>query len=179
MAPDRKLPWEVFRLASSLLPHFDQVFEDSQLSPTDLFVLSHIKHFGSEHVSGQKILLKNEILDLLKRVYGYSATRATTIIKELHNEGLLISQELTEDQKQMYFGSSKGYKDAVLLSEKGVRELDEFNLSLDKLFDRLTAGMSQRKLKILSNALTYFSKYAYSKLNETTNNIPRSNARLN
>lgn len=164
MEKQRELPWQVYRLASSLLPHLDRVFEASTLSPTDLFVLSHIKHFGRDYKNQQKILLKNEILDLLKRVYGYSPTRATGIVKELHNEGLLSPKELTEVEKEKYFSERKGYKDALILSEQGVKELEKFNTNLNNLFIQLTAGMSSRKFAALSAALTFFSNYAYAKL---------------
>lgn len=166
MEKQREMPWQVFRLASSLLPHLDRVFETSTLSPTDLFVLSHIKHFGRDYKKGRKILLKNEMLDLLKRVYGYSPTRATGIVKGLHNEGLLSPEELTEAEKEKYFGERRGYKDALILSDEGVQELDKFNANLNKLFVQLTAGMSPRKFAALSRALTFFSNYAYRKLHD-------------
>jgi hypothetical protein len=127
-------------------------------------VLSHLKHFGNDYGPGQKILLKNEVLDLLKRVYGYSAAAATTIVKNLHNGGLVDMESLTADKKEFHFGERKGYKDAIVLTERGAAELDKFNANLNRLFDEITGDMPQIKLKALTTALAYFSRYAFERL---------------
>jgi hypothetical protein len=164
MSQNKGLPWEVFRLTSALLPHLDRLFETSTLNPTSLLVLSHLKHFGNDYGPGQKILLKNEILDLLKRVYGYSAAAATMIVKNLHNGGLVDMESLTAEKKEVYFGERRGYKDAIVLTDSGVVELDKFNGNLNRLFDEITGDMPRVKLKALTTALAYFSKYAYERL---------------
>lgn len=164
MSQNKGLPWEVFRLTSALLPHLDRLFETSTLTPTSLLVLSHLKHFGNDYGPGQKILLKNEVLDLLKRVYGYSAAAATTIVKNLHNGGLVDMESLTADKKEFHFGERKGYKDAIVLTERGAAELDKFNANLNRLFDEITGDMPQIKLKALTTALAYFSRYAFERL---------------
>jgi len=132
MDQNKGLPWEVFRLTSALLPHLDRLFETSTLTPTSLLVLSHLKHLGNDYGPERKILLKNEVLDLLKRVYGYSAAAATTIVKNLHNGGLVDVESLTADKKEHYFGERRGYKDAIVLTARGVAELDNFNRNLNR-----------------------------------------------
>ncbi|HKG14907.1 MAG TPA: hypothetical protein VKB12_16390 [Pyrinomonadaceae bacterium] len=164
MEEQRHLPWEVFRLASALLPHLDRIFEQTRLSPTDLFVLSHLKHFGRQHEGEQRIILKNEMLDMLKRVYGYSAPGATRIVSKLHEEGLIEIEPLTEVQKEKYFGERTGYKHALILQPHGLGELNSFNEKLNRLFEQLTADMSGRRFTILSGALAFFSRHAYERL---------------
>jgi DNA-binding MarR family transcriptional regulator len=164
MDQDKGLPWEVFRLTSTLLPHLDRLFETSMLTPTSLLVLSHLKHFGKDYSPKRKILLKNEVLDLLKRIYGYSAAAATMIVKNLHNGGLVDIESLTADKKELYLGERRGYKDAIVLTKRGADELDNFNRNLNRLFDEITGDMPRMKLKALTAALAYFSRYAFEKL---------------
>jgi hypothetical protein len=166
MDQTKGLPWEVFRLTSALLPHLDRLFETSTLTPTSLLVLSHLKHFGNDYGPAQKILLKNEVLDLLKRVYGYSAAAATTIVKNLHNSGLVDVESLTTDEKELYFGERRGYKDAIVLTGRGAAELNSFNGNLNRLFDEITRDMPRVKLNALTTALAYFSRYSYEKLDK-------------
>ena len=123
-----------------------------------------MKHFGNDYAPGRKILLKNDVLDLLKRVYGYSAAAATTIVKNIHNAGLVDVESLTADKKELYFGERRGYKDAIVLTERGAAELDNFNGNLNRLFDEITGDMPRVKLKALTTALAYFSRYAYERL---------------
>jgi hypothetical protein len=164
MDQNKGLPWEVFRLTSTLLPHIGRLFETSTLTPTSLLVVSHLKHFGKDYGPGRKILLKNEVLDLLKRVYGYSAAAATTIVKNLHNDGLVDMESLTANQKEIHFGERRGYKDAIVLTKRGAIELDNFNGNLNRLFDEITGDMPRMKLKALTAALAYFSRYAFERL---------------
>lgn len=164
MTEQRQLPWQFFQLASSLLPYLDRVFEEVKLNPTDLFVLSHLKHFGANNGDGRKVMLKNEIRGLLIGVYGYSQTRATTILKDLHNKGLVEMEDLTEKEKKKIFGIETGYKFAVVLQKSGIDELDKFNMKVNKLFAELVADMSGGKYKALTLALTFFAQHGTKKL---------------
>lgn len=161
----RQLPWQVFQFASSLLPYLDSIFEESNISPTDLFILSHLKHFGIEDSeTGRKVMLKNELRNILIRVYGYSPARTTTILKNLHNKRLIGLDDLTEGEKEKLFNTRRGYKPAVILLGEGINKLNEFNTKIDNLFSTLTADMSATKYKGLSIALNFFAKHATARL---------------
>jgi DNA-binding MarR family transcriptional regulator len=163
--PPKQLPWQVFQLASSLLPYMTRAFEDAQLNPTELFVLSHLKHHGIQDADGRRLMLKNEMRQLLMKV-GYSSTRASTIITDLHNKHLVDTNDLTEDERAKIFGSKTGFKPVVILEELGLSELDAFNARIDKTFASLTGGMSETKYKTLMLALTFFAKHASKKIQD-------------
>lgn len=164
MAEQRQLPWQFFQFASSILPYLDQVFEEVKFNPTELFILSHLKHSGVDSGDGRRMMLKNEIRSFLINVYGYSPTRATTILKELHNKELIEIDDLTENEKEEIFGVGTGYKPAVILQKNGIDELDKFNVRVNKLFADLVADMPKAKYKALTLALTLFAQHGTKKL---------------
>jgi len=170
MTPRRELPWQVFQLASGLLPYIDHIFQELGFNPTGLFVLSHVKHSGVDDGKGQRVTLLIEIRRLLIAVYGYSPARATTIIQELHNHGFIDVKDLTQAERAELLGSKQGYKTAVILLKKGSTVLDQFNQRINDRFAELTADISERKFKALSVALSFFAKHAIKKLKPDSEN---------
>ncbi|MDQ3802337.1 MAG: hypothetical protein M3416_00555 [Acidobacteriota bacterium] len=160
----REFPYEVFRLASSLLPHLSNIFEECEISPMDLFVLSHIKHFGKDFDNGLKIFLRADMTDLLKRVFRESDSAIAKNINKLRDRDFLAGIRIRPDEKKKLFGKEGGRMLALVLREPGLAKIDEFSGKVGDLFIRLTLSMPAASFSTATKALEEFAEAAIKRV---------------
>jgi DNA-binding MarR family transcriptional regulator len=134
----KELPSSLFQVGSSLLPRIVEVFNKTQLSPTELFVLSYIKYFGTDY-NGQRIFLGKQMRDMLKELFHFSASKATKEISRLEERGFLAWLRLSSDQKQEIYGDRGGKKFALVLLESGSSKIVEFNNEINLIYFETTS----------------------------------------
>lgn len=157
MAKTRELPSSLFESFPRLLPHLIKAFEKCQLSPTDIFILSQIKHFGVSH-KGHQTFLGKHMSDSLKELFRYSAGQASKDISKLIDRGLIGWIHLTPAEKKLLYGDERGKRWALVLNEAGSEKIEELKAEVNKLYRLVTAGVPGIILTPFSHALAPLTK---------------------
>jgi DNA-binding MarR family transcriptional regulator len=140
MNEKRDLPLSLLKVFSLLIPRLTEAFRKTQLTPTDLFILSGIKYLGKTH-NGQQIFLGKPMRDLLREFFRESPSQVTKRIVRLEERGFLTWIRLSADDKEALFGKRDGKKFALVLCDGGSNKIEEFNSEINTLFGSVTAGL--------------------------------------
>lgn len=165
----RELPYEVIKLALSLMPHLTTIFEECELSPMDLFVLTHIKHFGKDFDKGLKIVLREDMTDLLTKVFRESDSKVSKDINKLRDKEFLAGIRINDNQMREIFGKEEGRRFALVLRQSGIEKINEFTDKISQLFIDLNADMHDYSFKLLTRGLKIFASVAINKVNSQSN----------
>jgi hypothetical protein len=165
MPKKRELPSSLFEIFPGLLPHLIKIFEKCQLTPTELFILSQIKHFGVEH-KGQRTFLGKHMNDILMELFRYSASQASKDIAKLIDRNLIVWIHLTQVEKKELYGDGSGKRWALALNEKGTQKIDEMKAEVNELYQKVTANVPGIILTPFSHALTPLTKTISKSLRE-------------
>jgi hypothetical protein len=161
---NRELPYAVFELASSLMPDLLRTFEQCDLSPTELFILTHIRHAGRNYRDNLKAFPKKELRTILLTAFRQSPPQVTKDIQELMTRELLDEKVLKREVKQELFGSQDGYSRVYVLTPAGSEKIDEFIGMINGLFGSLAADMSGTTFKGLTIGLDVFARRAIRRI---------------
>ena len=153
MTNSRELPSSLFEILPVLLPHLIKIFKKCQLSPTELFILSQIRHFGKEY-KGQKIILGKDISAVLKELFHYSPSQASKVITKLADRGLIGWTYITGDEKEALFGDRKGKRWILTLLDDGSDKIDSMKTEINQLYREATSHIPNLILKPFSSALS-------------------------
>lgn len=153
MTKNRELPSSLFEVFPILLPHLIKIFKKCQLSPTDLFILSQIKHFGVEHKE-QRIFLGQSMSAILQELFHYSASQASKDISKLVDRGLIGWTHVTPDDKEVLFGDRKGKRWILVLHESGSEKIDEMKSEINQLYQQAASSIPNVILLPFSRALS-------------------------
>jgi hypothetical protein len=164
MAQKRELPYEVFQLSSSLLPQLDSIFDACDVSPIDLFVLMHLKHSGKEIEDGRRIMLRDEMTDLLGKFFKYNDKAVSRLVTEFKEKRYVNELRITIEQKERFYGDGSGRRDALTLGEEGTNKINEFTEKINNLYIELTSNISDFNFGLLTRALKKFAVTAQRKV---------------
>lgn len=168
----KELPSSLFQVGSSLLPRVVEVFTKTQLSPTELFVLSYIKHFGTDY-NGQRIFLGKQMRDMLKELFHFSASKATKEIGKLEERGFLSWLRLSADQKEEIYGDRGGKKFALVLLDGGENKIIEFNNEINLIYRNTTSRIPEIVLTPFLRAIGAITKEMLKRQALSDNTIGR------
>ncbi len=140
------------------MPQLLRIFTQCGLSPTELFILTHIRHAGKDYREGLKAFPKKELRDILTMAFRQSAPQVTKDIKELMARELLEEKVLTREVIQKLFGSHDGFSRVYVLTPGGSNKIDQFINMINQLFGKLAGDLSGPTFKALTIGLDAFAK---------------------
>lgn len=130
----------------------------------DLFILTHIKHSGKDFDGGLKIFLREDMTDLLKRVFRESDSAIAKNINKLRDRDFLAGIRLTSEEKSELFMEEGGRKLALVLRQPGLDKIDEFTGKIGGLFVTITSGMPNASYVLVTKAMDVFAKAAIKRV---------------
>jgi hypothetical protein len=141
----KDFPSELYRLIPALYPHFADILHSAKITGAELFALSYIKYRGKKLDGGHLALPVSELKAILVKVgeYGTSSGAAGFITNRLEKRsGLVKGFTLSHQERRDLFASATGYRDAVILTEAGLRKLEEINALVEDLYSQVARGTS-------------------------------------
>jgi len=141
-----KIPRETFHLLSALYPRLATILSKHGVSVNDFFLLSYVKNLGKERANGEICVLRTAISGHLEHVL--SDGGMTGRIESLESKDLVDRGRLKPGEKEDLFKTSAGRKEIVIITTKGLKLLDDFNDSVDGLFQDITEGVGDTYLKV-------------------------------
>lgn len=143
MTNSPELPWEVIHVISVLLKRFKSIEDECGLSIEELYILTHLKHFGKQNSDGEQLALRTDITNLLAEVFDCSPKQVSDGIDSLRERGCVRKDNLTRAEKQEIYGTQKGRMAAVILLEAGYQKIDDFINKLHGIYLDLTSQVQE------------------------------------
>jgi DNA-binding MarR family transcriptional regulator len=141
MNEKREVPLCLLQVFSLLVPDLTEAFRKTQLTPTDLFVLTNIKYLGKPY-NGQQVFLGKQMRDMLRVLFHASPSQVTKRIGRLEERGFLTWLRLSSENKERLFGKRDGKKFALVLCEGGSKKIEEFDHEINALFADATSSLN-------------------------------------
>lgn len=132
MKEKEELPWQVFNVASMVLPRLMRLIWECGVSPNQFYMLWHVKHFGEDY-EGHKVIHRVQAKELLGKVFLYKDKQQNSDINRLRTLRLLLQVPIAASEKKRLFEKIRGNQ-VLLLTEAGVEKITEFNDSVNKLY---------------------------------------------
>ena len=131
-----QFPQETYRLIPALYPHLAEMLEAAELTATEFFALSYVKNKGKDIGNGEVVLPIAILREVLMKTGAYeSSSGAMGFVTHLQNSKAYLGHyRLTPEQKGTYFPDAPGYRDAVFVTEDGVKKLNAMNAQVERLF---------------------------------------------
>jgi hypothetical protein len=131
------LPEEVFHGFAAVFPRLVQLAQSCQLSPIDVFVLWHIRHFGIKEKgdSGPKMVLRQDLTKVLKNEFKHSDANVSKLIKDLENQEFISCKDLSEHSRNELFGKEAGRRKVVIITDRGSEQIELFKEKIQTLID--------------------------------------------
>jgi DNA-binding MarR family transcriptional regulator len=155
-----ELSWEIFHVISTILARFIKIRKECGISMSELYVLAYIKHFGRTNPSGEKLVLRADITQLLGDVFNYKPKRVTSEVTKLRNKRCIKEHTLEADEKRAIYGIDTGQMRSVVLLEKGYEKIDDFTIRIHQVYLDLTGpflsaafGQDERLIKSIAEWL--------------------------
>jgi len=138
-------PASLLEVFCALAPRVRDIFDDTELTPVELFILYHIKYFGSK-LRGRQVFLGKHLIDILRTDFHYSPPQASKTIKRLVNRKLIDWMHITDDEKEYLTGDRKGKKFVLVLLPGGHRKIRVFSQHLDRLYGATASRIDAKTL---------------------------------
>ena len=129
------LPDVFFDGLAHLLPKLNQVAEECGISIGQWIILWHLVQKGVKDESGQKIMLRQDITDILEK-RGFGQANIVRLLNGLEDKRLVRRFSLSLADRQRFFPSSNGgNRQAVAVDTPGHRKLQDFKVALSAQFE--------------------------------------------
>lgn len=119
-------PEYLFHAVAALVPRLIEMAEFCGLEPIDLLTLWHIRHFGKVNGANRNVILRQELTRILTTKFRVSESQITKMLDFLEQEHLVERPKLDRAERLALFGSAKGQRDVVILTQLGSDKIDEF-----------------------------------------------------
>lgn len=156
-----ELPEECFEFIRELYPFFLHVLDECHLTGAQFFALSNLKHSPTK-LDERPVMLISTMTETLERVGGYGTSRASMIVAELHNKGLLDKMDISPARRAELFPDSldgTGKNKIVALREEGMKVIETFNGHIQRLFGELLRS-SELPKTVMSFGLSHLPRVA-------------------
>jgi len=145
------------------MPQLLRIFSQCEVSPTELFILTHIRHAGKDYRGDLKAFPKTELREILTTAFRQSPPQVTKDIQDLMTRDLLEEKVVKKETKQELFGTTDGSNRIYVLTSTGSEKIDEFIMLINALFGKLAGSMSGPAFKAFSMGLDAFASKAIRK----------------
>lgn len=165
-----RFPQSLYRLIPSLYPHFAEILKTADITTSELLTLSYVKHRGQDIGPQGMALPIKTLMSMLVKVGMYQSDSGAHgfITSHLENRaGYLRHHTITPAEKDHFFPGAKGYRDVVVLTEKGHEKLNDVNREVEKLFDNVVGkGIPPLVLKTVLVALDNAADHVVGRLDQ-------------
>lgn len=148
-----EISFEVYWVVFSILNYLDNIFEECEISPEQLLVLTYIKYRGKDYGRG-KLILRQEITKILKAIYRRQDAAISKIINDMLVRRLLGETTLSSDEKKQLFGTISGRKKALVLLTSGIKKTERVDDKINSLITQLTSDLSEFEYEQIKRVLS-------------------------
>lgn len=155
--------FEILHLISVFSVRFDTIFEKCELSALQMYVLAYIVSHGQTFGLNRKIVLRDHLTKILKRIFSCSDDLLTEQLTEMREDKFIDDLHITKEQKMGVFNTDKGRRRVLAIEKKGVKkvelllaELRRLHLELIRPKSKLLCTPDTENHGIVGEALIFF-----------------------
>ncbi len=136
------IPEELFHALATIIPRLTiLVRETCDVTPIELLVLWHIRHFGRVTREDNTVISRTAITEMLQAEFGTTAPNVTKLIQGLQDKKLLDRVTL-DSSESLAMGSKR--RAVVILNQSGKQRVERFKSALQDrtidLYKQLSLG---------------------------------------
>ena len=154
------LPEDVFHVITALFPEFIRISAEADIKAVELFTIWYLKNNGRPDDTGETVILRTEMTNVLGREIGFSDGAIDQHLARLEERKLVARRRISTMEKKRLFGTSSGRRGVVALLPDGARKIEEVKIGVNALFQRIVSQLPQPLRAGVGHALPVVAKIA-------------------